>query len=68
MDLEAALDELTTSDHFVSSAYRLVEEWEHAKVGREAVKPVLKFTESNPALDLGTPGPPGSGPWLRGRE
>ena len=56
-DIQDALERVKGSAHFVSEAYKLVEQWETSGVGIEVVEPVLRFMEQHPGIDFGAPGP-----------
>jgi hypothetical protein len=44
-------------DDIVPRARELTERWTLAGVGIEAAEPVLRFMESHPSIDFGSPGP-----------
>lgn len=44
-------------DDLVYQLYRLTERWENDRKGFEAVELILRFMESHPDLDYGSPGP-----------
>jgi hypothetical protein len=56
-EIADGLERIATSEHFVHESYQLVEQWEAAGVGEEAVEPILRFIERDLDIDLGTPGP-----------
>jgi hypothetical protein len=56
-DIKDALERLKGSSHFVAETYELVDQWEAAGVGIEALEPILRFMEKHPDIDFGTPGP-----------
>jgi hypothetical protein len=51
------LNEVRTNPDFIELTGRLTEEWSVGKNAIDAVDPILRFMEANPALDYGMPGP-----------
>ena len=45
-----------TGDDFPAKSNNLAESWLAARVGSEAVEPILRFMEEHPEIDYGTPG------------
>jgi hypothetical protein len=44
-------------DDFVPRSESLTEEWTSTGAGVETIEPILRFMESHPSLDFGSPGP-----------
>lgn len=53
----SSLDHIASAQPFEEASREIVEQWERQDVALEAVEPVLKFMEDNPAIDYGAPGP-----------
>ncbi len=51
------LNELSSAGDFPQRTADLTAAWAAAGVGSEAIDPILKFMETNPDIDYGTPGP-----------
>lgn len=56
-DVTRQLDAIAASDDFEHDACALTDAWVEARVGLEAVEPILRFMEAHPALEFGSPGP-----------
>lgn len=56
-DILDELERIADADHFVHEAYQLVDQWEAADAGVEAVEPILRFMEQHDDVDFGSPGP-----------
>lgn len=54
--IQAQLDAIEHSASFEEESGRLVDAWTGADVGLAAVEPILKFMETHPAIDYGSPG------------
>jgi hypothetical protein len=54
--IQAQLDAIAHSASFEQESGRLVDAWTGADVGLAAVDPILKFMETHPAIDYGSPG------------
>lgn len=50
------LERLLHADDFASSSTELVDCWNSADLGVEALEPILRFMEEHPSADFGTPG------------
>jgi len=48
---------ISSANDFSFQSGELTSEWTSKNVGVEAIEPILKFMEINPAIDYGTPGP-----------
>lgn len=48
---------LLSEDDLADRGYEIVDTWENAAAGPEAVAPVLRFMEAHADWDLGSPGP-----------
>jgi hypothetical protein len=58
LEITNELNEIAgAGDHLVQELYKLTGKWEQKGVGVEALEPVLRFMESHPDLDYGSPGP-----------
>lgn len=55
-EITSQLERLPSTDDFASLSTDLVDQWESADVGFEAVEPVLRFMEEHPSIDFGSPG------------
>lgn len=55
-DIRSQLAEIASAPHFDEASQTLVELWQKAGVGFEAVRPVLEFMEHRPEIDFGSPG------------
>jgi len=55
--LTAQLEHIADADDFVESSNQLVGEWASSGLGAEAVEPILRFVETHPHIDFGSPGP-----------
>ncbi len=44
-------------DDFLPQSESLIEEWTSTGAGAETIEPILRFMESHPSLDFGSPGP-----------
>jgi hypothetical protein len=56
-DIISELQRIAGTKDFVLKTEELTRTWTEAKIGAESIDPVLRFMESNPDLDLGSPGP-----------
>jgi len=57
-DLAEQLEALAgCGDDFDTRARELTEAWSATRAGGEAVEPILRFMESHPTIDFGSPGP-----------
>ena len=55
--LAAQLERIADADDFVESSHELVDEWTSSGLGVETVEPILRFVETHPHIDFGSPGP-----------
>ena len=56
-DVAAELEGLAKADDFVGRSSELVEAWSSAGAGLETIDPILRFIETHPDVDFGSPGP-----------
>ena len=56
-EIAKQLESLSEDKDFESRSNELVNQWNTARVGPEAVEPVLRFMERHPRIDYGAPGP-----------
>lgn len=56
-DVIDKLREIAASGEFLGQSSKLVDEWSRSPDPFQAVEPILMFMESNPSVELGSPGP-----------
>ncbi len=56
-DISGALEQTACHPDSAFASSELVDQWTAQDVGEEAIEPILRFMETHPAIDYGTPGP-----------
>ena len=55
-EINYLLEGIAHTSDFESRSIDLVEDWESANIGFEAIEPILRFMEEHPSIEFGTPG------------
>lgn len=55
-EITTQLAAIASEDDFEGCTHELVDAWESAALGVEAVEPILRFMEAHPSVDFGAPG------------
>lgn len=55
-EIARQLEAIANDDDFEGSTHEIIDGWEAAGVGVEAVEPIMRFMEAHPSTDFGWPG------------